>query len=233
MSTHGFTGRLAGATARHPWRTIAVWIVVLAGSILLATNLGSVLTEDSDATVQTESEQAQDLVDAHFSTPVPAGMEALTQESEYVLVEGDGATIDDPAFAAVVDNLVAHLRQVPTVVSAVSTLDGIPGLTSEDGSVALIPVELAGTGEASDLAAPLVTVVDEANATPGFRVTTIGNGSVWNEVGALAEDTLQRGELLGVSLALVILALVFGALVVAGIPSCSPSSPSSWAWASP
>jgi RND superfamily putative drug exporter len=218
MSAHGFTGRLAGATARHPWRTIGVWIVVLAGSILLATNLGSVLTEDSDATVQTESAQAQDLVDAHFSTPVPVGAEALTEESEYVLVEGDGTTIDDPAFAAVVDALVTDLRRLPTVVSAVSTLDGVPGLASEDGSVALVPVELAGEGEASDLAAPLVTVVDEANATPGFRVTTIGNGSVWNEVGALAEDTLQRGELLGVSLALVILALVFGALVAAGIP---------------
>ncbi len=218
MSTHGFTGRLAGATARHPWRTIAVWLVVLAGAVMLATNLGSVLTEESDSTVQTESERAQDLVDSHFSIPITPGTEALTQEAEYVLVESEGATTDDPEFAVALQRIVAELRQLPTVTSAVSTLDGIPGLVSDDGTVALIPVELAGEGEASDLAAPLVTVVENADATPGFRVTTIGNGSVWNEVGALAEDTLQRGEMLGVSIALVILALVFGALVAAGIP---------------
>jgi len=221
MSTHGFTGRLAGAAARHPWRTITIWIVALAGAVVLATGIGSVLTEDSDSTVQTESERAQDLFDEHFSATTAAdddGQAPETQEAEYVLVESDGATVDEPKFASMVAGVVAELRQIPAVISAVSYLDGAPGLTSEDGTVALIPVDLAGDGEASDLAAPLVTVVENADAAPAFRVTTIGNGSVWNEVGDLVDDTLRRGEMLGVSIALVILALVFGALVAAGIP---------------
>ena len=45
MKRSGFTGRLARATATHPWRTITVWIVVLAASFMLAGNLDDVLTE--------------------------------------------------------------------------------------------------------------------------------------------------------------------------------------------
>ena len=53
---------------------------------------------------------------------------------------------------------------------------------------------------------------------PGFRLTTIGNDSVNEEFDTLVEETLLRGELFGVSLAFVVLLLVFGAAVAAGLP---------------
>ncbi len=214
MATYGFTGRLAGRAARHPWATVALWIVGLAAAVVLAGNLGEVLTEDGELTVVTESERADALIAEHFDSAT-AGDEPY---DEFVIVEAEDVAIGSSAFASVVGDLVDELRSLDSVATAVSYLDGVPGLTSEDGSVALIPVILQGDGDASDRAVPVVDAVTLADAQDGFRVTTVGEGSVNGEFATLAEETLQRGELFGVSIALVILVVVFGALVAAAVP---------------
>ncbi len=210
MQTSGFTGRLARSTARHPWWTIAVWVVVLAGSFLLAGGLGDVLVDGGELSVETESEQAESLLAQHFEPSGPP--------TEYVLVEAEGLTTEDPAFASAVADLAERLRFAGTVGSVVSYVDGAPGMVSEDGTVALMAVALAGDGDPSSLAAPVVDAVDATVLPDGMRATTIGSGSVNNEFNQLAEETLQRGELLGIPTALVILVVVFGAAVAAGIP---------------
>jgi RND superfamily putative drug exporter len=210
MGRSGFTGRLAGAAARHPWRTLGVWVVALATAFVLAGGLGDVLTEDGDLTVVTESEQADDLIAAHF--PSDEG-----PPREFVVVESDRTTVDDPAFESFVSDLAAGLGGLATVQAVSSYLDGTSGLTSADGTVALLLVDLVPNGDSSDLAAPVVELT-EAAGRAGFAVSTVGNGSVNAEFNRLADETLARGELLGLSVALVILVVVFGAAVAAGLP---------------
>jgi RND superfamily putative drug exporter len=210
MGRSGFTGRLAGAAARHPWRTLGVWVVALATAFVLAGGLGDVLTEDGDLTVVTESEQADDLIAVHF--PSDEG-----PPREFVVVESDRTTVDDPAFESFVSDLAAGLGGLATVQAVSSYLDGTSGLTSADGTVALLLVDLVPNGDSSDLAAPVVELT-EAAGRAGFAVSTVGNGSVNAEFNRLADETLARGELLGLSVALVILVVVFGAAVAAGLP---------------
>jgi RND superfamily putative drug exporter len=210
MYRSGLTGRLAGVSARHPWRIITAWVLILAAAVLLASGLGDRLSQDGELTVATESERADSLINAHFPSDDPP--------RELVLVESESTTIDDAAFAAKVGGLVDELRATENVGSAVSYLDGVPGLTSSDGTTALIAVDLAGAGDSSDLAAPMIDAIAAADAADDVRVTTIGDGSVNAEFGQLAEETLVRGEMLGLSVALIILLFVFGAVVAAGIP---------------
>jgi uncharacterized membrane protein YdfJ with MMPL/SSD domain len=210
MRRLGFTGRLAGSAARHPWRMIVIWTVILGLSILSAGSLGNVLTNEDRLLVSTESSRADDLIDAH------SGQLADTYE-ELVVVESDHLTTDADAFATEVDVLTADLRGSDHVVSAVSYRDGVPGLVSEDGSVAVIHVLLDADEEASDAVVPLLAVVADARDR-GFRVTTLGEGSVSTEFNDLAEQTLMRGETVGLPIAIVILILVFGAVVAAGVP---------------
>jgi RND superfamily putative drug exporter len=200
---------MARASANHPWWTITAWIVVLAASFVLAGNLDSVLTEEGELSVGTESETADDLIVAHFAAEGPP--------QEYVVVESSDAASTDPAFSAVVGNLVDQLRSTENVGAAVSYVDGVPGLVSADGKTALIVVTLTGEGDAWDLVVPMMTVVESAN-TGDFRVTAVGDGSINHEFGTLADETLQRGEILGLPVALLILVVVFGAAVAAGIP---------------
>ncbi|MDR9449773.1 MAG: MMPL family transporter, partial [Acidimicrobiia bacterium] len=213
MSTkRSFTGRWAGAAALHPWRFITIWLIILVVAGFFATGIGDVLTDQGDLAVATESSQADDLIADHFDQKAhPA--------REFVVVESETLTANDPSFATAVDELVDDLRSTETVGSAVSYRDGIPGLTSEDGHTALIAVALAGDPvDAMAKSEPVIALVEEADTASDFRVTTFGEGSVNVEFEAISEETLIKGETYGLSIALVILVLVFGALVAAGIP---------------
>jgi RND superfamily putative drug exporter len=215
MRRSGFTGRLARSSARHPWWTGAMWLVVLAASFVLASGIGDVLTDDGDLEVVTEAETADALLAEHFPV-VPDGAEP-TGPREFITVEASDTTADDAAFQAVVAELTADLRATDGVASVVSYLDGAPGMTSEAGDVALVIAEVE-FGSGDRVVEPLLAAVDEADATSGFAVNTVGDLSVNAEFDHLAEETLMRGEMFGISIALVILVLVFGALIAAGIP---------------
>jgi RND superfamily putative drug exporter len=121
-------------------------------------------------------------------------------------------TADDPAFAGFVDSLVADLEAVDAVDAVGSYRNGGEGLVSEDGHTALVTARLTGDQEdAVDTAEPVVAVVQAADGAEGFRVTTVGFGSVEGEISTLLEDTLKQGELIGIGVALVVLIIVFGA----------------------
>jgi RND superfamily putative drug exporter len=209
MRKIGFTGRVAGAAARHPWRTMAVWLAVVVAAVFLAGHLGSVLTQDGDLLVTTESETADNLINQHFPNDEPL--------QEYVVFESDSSAAGDAEFDAAVGSLVDNIRSSDNVASAMSYQDGAPGMLSADGSTALILTTLEGEGDSDVLVEPLLGVIDSAN-TGSFRVTTAGEGSINNEFGTLADQTLQQGELIGLPVALVILVVVFGAAVAAGLP---------------
>ncbi len=207
-----FTGRLAGAAAANPWRYITVWLLILVVAGFFAMGIGDVLTDQGDLAVATESSRADDLIAQHSNAETDPAR-------EFVVVESETFTVQDPSFSAAISNLVDELRATETVGSAVSHLDGLPGMTSTDGHTALIAVALAGDPiDAMAESELVIALVEEADTAVDFRVTTFGEGSVNVEFEAISEETLIKGETYGLSIALVILVLVFGALVAAAIP---------------
>ncbi len=203
-----FTGRIARAAARHPWRVLGLWAVLLVmaylagGSMKLASNPGS---------ANTESSRASDLIDQR--------LRAQTPPEEFIVVESPTATAGEEAFGTFVDSLVGDLRALTQVNSVASYREGAEGLVSSDGHTVLILVTLTGDmADAALTAEPLVDVVREAGDQGDFRVTTVGFGSVEGEISGLLEETLARGELIGIAVALAILLVVFGAAVAAGLP---------------
>ena len=204
------TSGLARAAARHPWRTLGLWAVLLVVAIVAATGIGDVVTEDTQSAFG-ESSTAAQLIEERLRGPALA--------EEFIIVESQTASADEAALAAIVGSLVAELRALDEVETAVSYLDGAPGLISGDGRVAMIPVTLDGDlDDATANAEPLIAAVEQVDATQGFRVSTVGAGSINGEFVELAEETLVKGETIGIALALVILLLVFGAAVAAGLP---------------
>lgn len=208
MSTKlGFTGRAAGTAVRHPWLMLGVWAVLLATAFVFAGRLGDVVSEEGTLAVSTESQEAADLIEERIGGSAPP--------QEFVIVESF-LSVDDPAFRDEIARLSAEIASMDTVVGTVSYLDGAPGLVGADGRTALIVATMVD--DETESALPVVDLVEEANAAGSFKVSVIGNGSVNNEFGRLAEETLSGGETIGLGVAIVILVLVFGAAVAAGIP---------------
>ncbi len=204
----GFTGKITAAAAGHPWRTLGLWVALLVAAYFVA---GAMNLSASPDTAGTEATKAQKLIDQR--------LRQHTAPEEYLVVESQAATGDGEAYSAFVDSLVSDLRALEEVDSVVSYRDGAQGLISGDGHTVLIPVTLTGDEEdAADTAAPVVNLVEEVDGTDGFRVTTVGFGSVEGEMSTLLEKTLAQGEMIGIVVALVILIVVFGAVVAAGLP---------------
>jgi len=204
----GITGTVTRAAARHPWRVLGLWAALLVVAYFAA---GTMKLSMNGDTAGTEATKAAQLIERRLRTETPA--------EEYVVVESGSMTADDARYGAFVDALVRDLRALTQVRSVESYRDGAQGLVSRDGRTVLIPVMLTGDRvDAVDTAEPLVKVVGGMDGTDGFRVTTVGFGSVEGEMSTLLEETLAQGELIGIVVALVILLVVFGAVVAAGLP---------------
>jgi len=203
-----FTGRIARASARHPWRVMGLWAVLIAAAYVAA----SLMTlSASPSTAGTESTRASDLIDQRLRQQTPP--------EEFIVIESPTTTADSAAYAAFVDSFIGRLRGLPEVATVESYRSGAPGLVSADGHAVLIPITLTGDKvDAAETAEPVVDLVDAADGSGGYRVTTVGFGSVEGEMSTLLEETLAQGEMIGIVVALVILIIVFGAVVAAGLP---------------
>jgi RND superfamily putative drug exporter len=204
----GITGRIARASARHPWRVFGLWALLVAVAFVAA---GAMDLTASPGTAGTEATKAKDLIDERIRQETPP--------EEFIVIESQSATANEESYSRFVDSLVGELRALDQVGAVHSYRDGDAGLVSDDGHIVLIPVTLTGDeADAADTAEPVVAAVEQADGKEGFRVTTVGFGSVEGEMSSLLEETLAQGEMIGIAMALVILLVVFGAAVAAGLP---------------
>ena len=129
--------------------------------------------------------------------------------------------MDEPSFRTLVDELHADLTAIgPAAVhGAVNYYQtGDPSLVSRDRQSLLLPVLM--TGELSDAIANVhqVHAVVDAMETEGFTTYVTGRATGGQDFREIAERDLQKGELVALPIAFLILVLVFGALAAALLP---------------
>ena len=215
------TAGLARASARRPWFVVGAWIATLVAAIVIQGVLGDSTTTEFNFSNNPEAVRGLNLIE-------DSGLRGGDPVRETVIVRAEGTTVDDPAFQQRVEQTAAALRARTDLIipeSVVSYYEaraaGAPeaeGLVSADRRTTLIPVSLTGTiDEANERAGEYLSLVDEQTGN-GFEVLTVGLVSISEESNVIAEEDLIRGESIGIAAALVILVVVFGALVAAGLP---------------
>jgi RND superfamily putative drug exporter len=212
------TATLARASARHPLRVVSIWVVVLLLAGIAGSGLQDVLTTEAEFTSTPESVRAADLLEARLRGPDPV--------TETVIVRSDSLTVDDPAFQTMIEQVTADLLAMPDIVAtAVNVYQAerlepatAAGMVSADRHTSLIAVTLDGELEAAhDDADAFLATIERRNAG-GFTVLTGGDLSSSHEFKVIAEADLQQAEIFGLPVAVLVLVLVFGALVAAGVP---------------
>ena len=103
------TGRIAGMAARRPWRTLGLWVVLLAFAYFAA---GLMNLTPSPGTAGTDATRAKDLIDQRLRQQTPP--------EEFIVVESQATTADAAAYASFVDALVRDLRALDVVSSVTS-----------------------------------------------------------------------------------------------------------------
>ena len=79
----------------------------------------------------------------------------------------------------------------------------------------MVVVNLASDGADNAMEEYLATV--RSLGTDGYVVTTVGESSIEHEFSTTAEKDLTKAEMIGLPITLVVLVLVFGALMAAGV----------------
>ncbi len=200
----GVTERVARAAASRPWRTLAVWgVVVLAALALAATSLHG-LTSNSTVSGHPSSAIAEGLYGRAFPGP---------QVTDVVVVRSPTATVRDAAYRAFVTRLGEKLRHTAGVFYVNSYLGGRAPI-SADLHATLIQLSIASDGDAKG-----VVKVVQAATGGGFSAAITGDHSVGADFGTVSQTDLQHGELaIGLPAALVVLVLVFGSVVGGLVP---------------
>ena len=207
------TGSLARSAARHPWRTIVVWIAaLLTAGVLSSQFLGDALTTDTDFTNEPEAKRAAALLEERLRGP--------QKDMEFVVVTA-GSTVTHPDYRAYVGELRTSIAALgPDVVDDVGSYLTDDGPVSESGRSTLLPVTLAGGDHdaVGESAVRLAETVKNVEAPEGFEALVAGPATLENEFIRLAEEGLQQGETVGLAAALVVLVFVFGAVVAGLVP---------------
>jgi putative drug exporter of the RND superfamily len=211
MTTRLSTARLARLSALHPWRVLGIWLLVLVAAIGLASGIGDVLTTESNLTSNPESVIADDLLQTRLRDNHDEPL------AETVIVTSTQFTVADARFQQVVEQTTADLAAMTGTVAAASNYyaTGDASLVSADGHTTLIPVTLTDSPETGEYIDAVATHKDPA---AGINVLTIGETTVSYTFDQIAQEDLPRGEALGIGVGLIILVVVLGALVAAGLP---------------
>ncbi|HMS57940.1 MAG TPA: MMPL family transporter, partial [Tepidiformaceae bacterium] len=207
--------RLARFATRHPWRVVAGWAIFLVALAALGFGAGGSLTTDMTTYTKLEAQTADELIEARMHDDSVGG------PTEYVLIQHRGLTVDDAEFSgaatAIAHELQALGGPVMGVVSFYET--GEPSLVSQDRHTLLLPVITgAQKDQEEENAQAIMEVLAEHDGVAGFTVVTGGQGSSNQTFIEVSEKDLQKAELIGLPIALVVLVVVFGALMAAGIP---------------
>ncbi|HEY7873818.1 MAG TPA: MMPL family transporter [Actinomycetota bacterium] len=202
--------RLGRAAVEH--RRL-ILIVSLVGFVLAGVFGGNVATKLSTAGFDdpnAESTLADDTLEAEFGSG---------QANLILLVTAKSGSVDDDAAAAAGQALTEELQAEPTIAQAFSywSLGSPPPLKSGDGSQALVLARIAGDEDAVDERVEHIA----PKYTRGDDTITVGVGSIaqiFNQVGTQIESDLRKAELITFPIVLIMLVLVFGSVVAAGLP---------------
>jgi RND superfamily putative drug exporter len=138
-----------------------------------------------------------------------------------LLVTAKGGDVDDPAVVKAGAALTAELAKQKDIDQAVSywTLGSPPPLASVKGDQAMVLARIAGS--------PGDNAIEErvAELSPRFTrsnelisVDVGGQAEVFRQVGDQIEEDLKKAEIISFPVTLILLMIVFGSVVAAGLP---------------
>ena len=198
--------RLGRWCARRPWRVIGLWVLAIAAAFAAAAQWGGASSESIEIP-GTESQRAIDLLEDRF--PEAAGGRAR------VVFAADAGRVTDPRYQAGAQATLEEIRALPEVREVIDPF-GPAGafLVSQDGTVAFAEIVYGVTARevGSDGVAALVAT-DQPARDAGLQVEY--GGPV---VERLGPDDTRTSELIGLSVAMIVLAIAFGSVVAMALP---------------
>jgi uncharacterized membrane protein YdfJ with MMPL/SSD domain len=203
-------GRMGRWSAHHRKIAIFGWLAFVLASFAIGSFLIGA-KQATDASGPGESGRANTILEEGFKQPA----------GESVLIQSRSLRTSAPAFDAAVRAVVDALILQDAVTNIRSPLVAEnDGQISADGRSALVEFQIRGDADlAVDEIDPILAAIAKVQAAhPQVFVGEFGDASADKELQSAFFSDLGKAGLLSVPVTLIILVVVFGALVAAGIP---------------
>jgi uncharacterized membrane protein YdfJ with MMPL/SSD domain len=210
VQRENFAARAGRWSARHWKKAVFGWLAFVLASFAIGSMLGTDALSVNDPGPG-ESGRVQQTLNNEFEQPA----------KELVLVQSSSLAASSAEFRAAVRDVIRRLQAQPNVTNVTSPFAaGNAGRVSSDAHSALVDFDIRGKSEdAQDKVEPiLATVANAQSAHPQFTIEEFGDGSVSKGISDQFGKDLAKAGILSLPITLVILLLVFGTLVAAGIP---------------
>jgi putative drug exporter of the RND superfamily len=207
------TERVAGWSARHRKTAVFGWLLLIAAIFVGGQALGTRSLPQYDAGQSGQAERTLNQV-----APAQYGSYA---ENVLIQATAPGATFaTDPAMRQATAQVAASLAALPKYATGVRTplSAGGQALVSKDGRSVLVTFSVPGNVSSVDQAATTLqhAVAGVQAKHPDLRIAESGDASIGQAIDSSLN--FSKAEATSVPVTLVLLLLVFGALVAAGIP---------------
>ncbi len=208
----GLAGRAGRWSAEHRKTAIWGWIAFVVAAIAIGGALGTKTLSDSQTGVG-ESKSADLALEKGF----PSGAD------EQVLFQSrSGGSVHGPQVKQAVAATEARLRKLPFVANLKGPYaKGADGQIAGDGRSALLKFEIperGGTEPDEVVGRALAQVAAVQKQHPDLRVEEVGDASGEKAVSESLEEDFSKAELTSLPITLLILFVVFGSLLAAGVP---------------
>ena len=198
--------RLARFSVTHRRLVAAAWVVLFVAGIAIGSGVFDRLDPDVGDVEGTESARAD------------ARLRALDPGGPSIAALADGVDPRDPRTAAALRATAERLRAIPGVAQAAEPLSGPPELLARDGRAVLVAVEFAPGLDDDRFDQALEAAEAELRRLEAPRVLVGGGPLQDREFEDQVAADLARAELLSMPVVLVLLLVVFGGIVAAGLP---------------
>ena len=206
--------RIASWSARHRKTALFGWLLLVAGAVVVGNMLG---TKNINSYDPGQSGQAERVL---------ARPSVVQPDTETVLVQARAAghtVAGDPEIRQAIRQVTAALAAMPKVAADIRsplTPGGGHTLISRDGRSALVTFNVVGNPDNADQkVVPAQRAIAAVQARhPDLRVAEAGQASVNRAINSIVSSDFRHAEVTSVPITLVLLLLVFGALIAAGIP---------------
>ncbi|HEX5303762.1 MAG TPA: MMPL family transporter [Streptosporangiaceae bacterium] len=200
---------MAGWSARHKKTAVFGWLLLVVAAVLVGQRLGTSNVSSYDPGQAGRAERVLD-------RPV-----VQQPSAESVLIQGrsPGQVYgSDPEIRQAVREVVTALKALPASAADIQSPLTTKGLVS--GNSTLVTFNVAGKPDNDDKAVvPALNAVAQVQAHhPGLNVEEAGGASVDRAISNVTGNDFKKAEITSVPVSLVLLLVVFGALIAAGIP---------------
>jgi len=188
---------VTGFAIRRPRIVLAAWILVLVAGFGIGVGVFGRLTGEISSGSGTESARGHDRIAA--TGPERSSITAVVH----------GKPAGDPAVRSQLDAAIADVRAIPGVVDV-----SPPQPSARTGEALILSVTLRSDDETTAAEA----AADRLREISAARVAVSGGPLLDGEYNGQAQEDVQRAEMLTTPVLLVLLLLIFGGLVAAGLP---------------